>query len=404
MRLKSPTIVFKPTAALRPSKEEASHKIEDPYLPGGVPTSTNLLESLKSDPAIQGAKPRLFADRVFQISPFVNDADATDRTIKSSLRKAFRALPAVSSRVRYSQANFQAGKPSLIASLDIETAPFSNEHVILTAVDMEISDGSTEDLGKSLLPLLPLKCQPKDNPIFLFRLTPHETPSDSSNQTSARTVLVTLHATVLVSSLCQPKIEMRWKTGVDFSTALNPTYGAPSQSMQRQRRPNNLLRALSNTNLNSIPVPSQKPNVTSGGTQKQQQAVSVSDFSVSITFTAPRKIQVGQPFSWDVMVLNRSSKPRQLALTVLPKRNKGSTIDHKSKPPSILAVDRLDIDTVDAVIDERSLYAMHGNGGFDLGEVVSLSTDVRIGLVFTYACYSRYAHTVSKHSGPRILR
>lgn len=387
MRLQSPTIVFKPTAMLRPSKEEISNRSKDPYLPSGVAASTNLLESLKGDVATQGAKPSLSAARLSRISPVGSDADATDRTIMISPQKAFRALPAVSSRVRYSRANGRVGKPSIVASLDIETAPFSNEIVNLTAVEMVLSGGSAEDLGKSLLQLLPLRCQPKDNPVFLFRLTPHETTSDSSNQTSARTVLVTVHATVLVSSHCQPKIEMRWKTGVDFANALNPTYGAPGQSMQRHRRPNNLSRTLSNNNLNNMSAPSREPDLAFEGTQKQQRAVLVSDFGVSVTFTAPRKVQVGQPFSWDVLVVNRSNKTRQLALTVLPKQNKGSTTGHKSNAPSVPAINHLDVGAVDAVIDERSLYAMQGDKGVDRGQVISLSTDVKIGFVVTYACY-----------------
>jgi len=400
MRLQSPTVVFKPTATLRPSKEESSNKSEDPYLPSGVPASTNLLESLNRDPAIQGAKPRLSAARLCRYSPVASDPDASDRTIKASPQKAFRALPAVSSRVRYSRANGKEGKPSIIASLDIETAPFSKEIVKLTAVHMELSDGSTEDLGKSLPPILPLNCQPKDNIVFLFRLTPLETPSDSSTKSLARTVLITVHATVLSSSTCQPKIEMRWKTGVDFSTALNPAYGAPSQSMQRHRRPNNLSQTLSNTNLNNMPVSIREPNSMSGGIHKRQRAVSVSDFGVSVTFTAPKKVQMGQPFSWDVLVLNRSSKPRQLALTVLPMRRKGATTGHTSRPSLAPATNGLDVDTADAVIDENALYAMQRSEPVDLGEVISLSTDVRIGLVILYVHCLRFADAFIKHSKP----
>lgn len=380
MRLQSPTIVFKPSATLRPSKEESrSNEIKDPYLPSGVPSSVNLLESLKSDPLVKEAKPSLSAARLSRLSPSVNDVHTIDRTIKTGAQKPVRALPAVSSRVRYSRENGRGGKPSIIASLDIETAPFSNEIVELTAVDMELSDGKIEDLSKSFLPLLPLKCQPKDNAVFLFRLRPNEASSDSPNQTSARTVLVTLHATVFVSPTSRPKIEMRWKTGVDFSIALNPTYGTPGQSMQRQRRPNNLSRTLSNNNVNNTPASVRESESASSSTQKRQRAVSVSEFGVSITFTAPKVVRVGQPFCWDVLVLNGSSKPRQLALTVLPKHKKLSTTGHTSKPASAPTIDRSNVNTTHAVIDEALLYTMQRSGGVEVGDVIGLSTDVRIG-------------------------
>lgn len=372
-------IAFRPRAFLRPSKEEGRNKFKDPYLPSGVPASTNLLESLKSELAVQGAEPRLSAARLSRISPFTGDGDITDRSIKTSTQKAFRALPAVSSRVRYSRTSGRAGKTSVIASLDIETVPFSNEIVQLTAVDMALSDGSSEDLGKSLLPLLPLKCQPKDNPAFLFRLSPHETSSDNSTQSSARSVLVTVHATILVSPMCRPRIEMRWKTGVDFSTALNPIYGAPGQSMQRQRRPNNLSRTLSNNSLSSMPASNRESDSVPAGTEKRQRAVSVRDFGVSVTFTAPEKIRVGRPFAWNVLVLNCSSQPREFALTVLPKRKQNSSTGHSFKTPSVAAVDRPHIGIANSVMDENSLYAKQRNVVVALGEVINLSTDVRIG-------------------------
>lgn len=380
MRLQSPTIVFKPSATLQPSKDESrSNEVKDPYLPSGLPSSVNLLESLKSDPLVKGAKPSLSAARLSRLSPSVIDGDSIDRTIKIGAQKPLRALPAVSSRVRYSRENGTVGKPSIIASLDIETAPFSDEIVELTAIDMELSDGKIEDLSKSFLPLLPLKCQPKDNAVFLFRLRPNEASPDTSNQTSARTVLVTLHATVFVSPTSRPKIEMRWKTGVDFSTALNPIYGTPGQSMQRQRRPNNLSRTLSNNNANNTPASVREPDSASGSTQKRQRAISVSEFGVSITITAPDVVRVGQPFHWEVLVLNGSSKPRQLALTVLPKHKKLSTTGHTSKSAPIPIIDSSNFKNALAVIDEVSLYTMQRSVGVDVGDVIGLSTDVRIG-------------------------
>ncbi len=382
MRLQSPVIVFKPTVTLRPTKEEMSDQLNNRILPSGVAGSVNLLEPLKSDPAVQETKPKLSAARLSRFSNLANDPATIDRAVKADATTAFRALPAISSRVRYARANGRAGKPSIIASLDIETAPFSNEVVELTAIDMELSDGSSENLSGSLMPILPLKCRSKDNPIFLFRLTPYEAPSDSPCQTSARTVLITVHANVLVSPSCQPKIQMRWKTGVDFSTALNPSYGAPGQSMQRQRRPSSLSRAHSNANLSNTSSMKRKPESTIGDGKSRQRAVSVSDFGVSITVTAPKPVVVGQPFSWSILVLNRSKQPRHFALMVTPTANKGAISNQVSKSASLQTADLKAMDIADAVVDENSLYALQKTADVDTGEVMCLGTDVRTGYVF----------------------
>ena len=391
MRLQSPMIVFKPSATLRPIHEESNDKLRDPILPSGVPASINLLESLKGDPTLQGAVPRLSASRLSSVKPQAYDEAINDGTLKINAQKAFRALPAISSRVRYSRSNGHNGKPSVIACLDLETAPFSKDNIKITKIDMQLSDGSAEKLGNGHAPTLPLTCQAKDNPVFLYRLTLDETLHDSSNSSSARTVLITVHADVLVSETCYPSIEMRWKTGVDFSTALNPTYGAPGQSMQRPRRPSSLSRTPAAASTGKRPASSGEADssATSGANQARERAVSVSDFGVSVTFAAPKTVRVGQPFSWDVMVLNRSSKLRQLVLTVVPKRRKGFGGDHLAKASSSSAGVQNASSTAEAVVDENVLYAMQRNAGNDAAQVISLSTDVRIGYVKSIPSYLR---------------
>ena len=366
-RLQAPVVTFKLTATLQSTVEESNDDLNGRYLPSGVPASVNLLESLKNDPAVHEGKPKLSAARLSRMSTSISKPHVLAHTVKTSPPRAIHVLPAISSRVRYARANGFTGKPSIIASLDIETAPFSSEIVDVTAVDMEMSDGSTDDLSKSRLLMPPLNCKPKDNPVFLFRLTPYETPSDSSSQTSARTVLITVHATVLFSPSCRPKIQMRWKTGVDFSTALNPVYGTPRQSMQRLRRPNSLSRTHSNTDVSSL-QPSSREN-----DKAHQGAVSINDFGVSVIITTPKSTILGQPFSWNVLILNRSTRSRQLALTIVPKRNQGP----KSEPTSMMAGTA--IEKASGTIDETLLYVLQRNMMPDVEQVISLSTDVRTG-------------------------
>ena len=380
IRLHSPTIFFRLSATLRPDKEVNSPK--DLLLPSGIPGSINLLESLKGDPALNGVEPWLSDSKLHGIGSKNYDGFINDGNLRVGTQMAFRGLPAISSRVRYSKSNGKAGGFSVIATLDIETGAFSDEDISITHVNMQLSEGSAQDLGKGTAPLLPLMCRPKDNPTFLFRLTPSGPDLDAYTQSLAKTVLITVHATVLVSDICRPKIEMRWKTGIDFSAALNPIHGAPGPSMQRSNRPISLQRASSTADGDTMPVSARegKASHESGSNEQLHRASSVIDFGISITFTAPKAVYVGEVFSWDVLILNRSSKPRQLALIIIPRRRKGLLVGtHSARSSSSSIKGRKVGEFADSVIDENVLYAMQRNAGHEAMQVISMSTDVRVG-------------------------
>lgn len=381
MRLQSPMIVFKLSAVLKTLDEERGNTLQDPFLPSGIPGSINLLESLKGDPNLNGAVPKLTASRLSSIAPLATDSATSGDVLKIIPQKAFRALPAISSKVRYSRSNGRPGTPSIIASLDVEAAPFSNDDMEITKIDMRLLDGLSEDLGRGHAPRLALTCQPKDNFICLYRLTPNESCPTSSNSTPAGTILITIQATVLISETCRPEIEMRWKTGVDFSTALNPVYGAPGQSMQRSSRPSSLSTAPVTAIVNNLPLTAREGDWSTNTktSQTRQRAVSVSEFGLSVTFTSPRTVQVMQPFSWNVLVLNRSSKPRRLAFEVIPKRNIGLNevqVPQSLPPPD---VQRKQSETAEAIVHENLLLEMQRNTGGEAAEVISLTTDVMVG-------------------------
>ena len=378
LRLHSPIIVFKPTAILHPNNDEVIGSLTDPLMASGVPASVNLLDPLKSDPAVEGTKPNFSAARLSRIDPPASSLGNVDHIIRTKPPKLFRVLPAISSRFRCARASGRVRKPCVIASLDIEAAPFSFEKVKLTDIKMELSDGTSEDLSKSLKPMLPLECCPQDNAVFLFRLMPHEIAS-SNLQTSAMTVLITVHAIILVSPSCRPKIQMRWRTGVDFSTAVNPVFGAPGQSMQRQRRPDSLSRAQSNSSVQKIPMSSREIDSSAEQHNTHNDTALTSDYGLSVTFTGPQKITIGQAFSWQVSILNRSNKPRQLALVLIPTRRKVVTGINPPKVSSSTAMVRNDVEIAEAVVDSDTILRSQSDANNEVSHVTGLSTDIETG-------------------------
>ncbi|KAL6717895.1 hypothetical protein ACLMJK_003980 [Lecanora helva] len=376
MRLQSPVIVFRSSASLEPSEEERNNNVGNCYLPSGVPASVNVLESLKSDTAMHEGKPSLSAARLSRMQTPLNVLPTVAQKFKANERKAIPAVPAVSSRVRYASANDPSGKRSIIASLDIETAPFSSEDVKVTAVAMELSDGFSDTLGESSVSLLPRVCRPNDNAVFLFGLTPNETSSKGSrgsSQTSARTVLITVIATVLVSPSCQPDIQMQWKTSVDFSTALNPSFSAPRQSIQRPRRPSSLSRTRSSTNSSGLGTKVQGADSTVQDSRPNQRVAAMSDSGLSVTISGPRAAALGQTFRWNVVIVNGSSKPRQLGLAVVPRQKHRLAATHAAKPVGVGA------GMAKISLDEISIYTMHRNTTTDSRQITSVNTEIRTG-------------------------
>lgn len=238
--MQHPMISFRASGIIRRPPPSISQDFRDRYLPSGVPASTNVLEPLSGDPELRGIRPQLTALRLDRMSP-TNTLASRELAVRCKPQKPYPALPAISARVRYSKSGASSNRSCIIASLDVETSPFQDDGILLTDVKMLLSDGFAEDLCTGHALKLPMKCQPRDNLVFLFRLLPDRDQIYSSNTNStSRALDISLDARVLASDTCRPRIQMRWKTTVDFSTALSSNYGGPSQPMQRSKKPPSL--------------------------------------------------------------------------------------------------------------------------------------------------------------------
>lgn len=379
--MQDPVILFKPSAMIQSAQSSRAAGIDDQYLPSCVPTSLNLLESLQDDPALRGIEPRLSALRVSRVIYTAQHIKPQSRPLTRIAQRSFPAMPALSARIHYNRSNVNSNKPIVIASLDIETAPFLESDISLEKVRTRMTEGSAEDLAMDQTITLPMRCQPRDAAVFLYRLTPFDSFADQPTVTSdARTLDIVINATVLVSATCRPHIEMRWKTAVDFSTPLNPSYGSPGQSLQRNNRPASLPVSSSNDSKLVASAPAQAANLPNTAEANGHEPPPRTDFGITVTFTGPTEVYVGKPFRWDIFVVNRSSHPRQLALMVISKRRRADTRNkHLSKGSLSSAGGSRDRTIADAVVDENFLCAMQKDAIMDTAQLVNLSTDARIG-------------------------
>lgn len=287
-------------------------------------------------------------------------------------------MPAITARVRYSKASNIGGKSAITASLDIETTAVVNDEIFLQKVEMRLSEGTTENLGQDLSPMLHVTCKPRDCITFLFRLTPDDSSlGDTGLASNSQSLDVSIDGIVLASKTCLPQIEMRWRTAVEFSSALNPSFGALNQPLQRNQRPANI--TMSQTVSNELDFTKPGQGREDGNAPRKEWATSGTGLGISVTFTAPTEVYVGEPFNLDIFVVNRSTKPRKLAILVIPKRKKAEIKTRVSRISTSSTGGRNDSGIADAVTDESLLYAMQRNATRDGVQIISLSNDTVIG-------------------------
>lgn len=253
---------------------------------------------------------------------------------------------------------------------------FAGCNILVEKVEVRLTDGEAETFGGNPGLSLPTLFRPGDQFTLLYKLTPNDTndvvPPSSSK---VHAIELNVHAKALVSDDCNPQILIKWKTGVDFPT---PT----TSSLSGQNLPPRLMNQAGSAGVIQRPgVSAELSSVTNvlGAPQEDEVAGSA---GINLTISGPPWVYVGDVFQWDLFVVNRSDKARTLAIIVIP-RQRTSAKRHESKPSLTSSAggyrdDRAN-DTVEAVVDDHVVYAIQKTSVLEPAEVVSISTDVRIG-------------------------
>ena len=351
---------------------------KDTFLPSGMPLTQNLLEPLKSDSSSAGAGPALPASIFQKLQSLNEDVLAKLKPMKVHVPGALPALPAITSRIRYHRPANPVSKFALVAALDMETAPFSQDEIEIKAIDMRLSGGTAMDLGQGIAPKLPLNCRPRDGIGFLYSLVPTGLSNKMAVNVS-RSLDVTIDATVLASPECRPSVQMHWKTNVNFSSTQNSTHGALDQSLQSSNKSHEQSVTVSQLAGNGMWLSARDVQQRPGFAQSQHGGATISDLGVTISFTAPKNVYVRKPFVWDCLILNSSSRPRKLAISAYPKRSKGDVRGRSLHPPISSANYPASGNMAKAVVNETVLYALHRHARPGPAEIISMSATIEIG-------------------------
>lgn len=306
---------------------------------------------------------------------------------------------------------FSPGQTTL-ALLDLEIIPFLQIAGSITKVNVSLRNGQAESLMPSVSPLL---CRSGDSLTFIYRL---DQASDSNLSPGIGLVnpnidvlSIVVQMEVLLSETCRPVVIMDWTTHVDFTQALNPTFGSPAQPIQRSNRPTSLPVNNAGSNL-----PTAASTTTDTITTSLQSTFDVNSRSgVSISFTsADASARVGVPFTWKVLVVNHSPKMSKIAIIPLPRIQRQTTHAQffakrhapKSSTASFHPSERRhtkggeDVDIAQAIVDENVVYAMHHSNTIPPEtDLMSLTAELRIGPLAPGQCHESEIQMVAFETG-----
>jgi hypothetical protein len=280
------------------------------------------------------------------------------RTLRSGSRRLFRAAPAFLWRLRFTSSPAANERNATIAALDLEITPFAGSDVLLDDVQLELSAGKVEVLGSPL----PLQCQPGDQVTLLYKLRPGRSDEMIALGGNLPNLKVTASGSVLVSETCVPRIRFNWTTPVDLPTSRPNSRAGAGKEPPKPLGPD------------SLPIPEQHAAADTTTTVTNGMVFSI---------TSPQKVIVGDTFTWDLFVINRSEKVHRLAVIAMPKGRPWSKHGQKDSASSFKAghADSARDSLADPVVDERILYSTQRNAVQECTELICLSPDVRIGYV-----------------------
>ena len=363
VRLQAPAIIFKVSASLNPPRT-TKHSAEDLYLPEGVPLPSNILEPLEKDPTFHGAVPRLSTMRLSRNSGNEDSVRQQTLPIKVVSRKPFRAIPALSSRVRFHRPSFNIGNPSLLAALEFDIPAFAQRPIEIVSATLNLGNGVIKSLGEGGTQELPIVCHARDSIVRLYRISPSVSIPGTPSTNSPHSLEVAVRLRVAISDLCRPNVEIKFKASVDFSTS-NIAHATKTRSLERANKPTSIL-----------PTPN---NVSSSLQSSNLNLDSENASGIVLQFKGAEKVFVGKPFKWEVFVMNRSSRQKRLGFTMLSRKKTVGEKRISSRPTSNSNSANKTESVASPFVDDNLLYTMMRSHALDSPQIVSLDSDLQVG-------------------------
>lgn len=374
--------------------------VDDMYLSTGVPASANILQSVSEAPANSVPDLYLPVSRLLKVVP-VQELERSAYSVQQPYNRIFRVTPVTNARIRYSRGNYFAPRPFLLASLDFEVAPSSPYEIVFESARLQLLDGGggVECLSDGLDFKPPITCRPRDDATLIYKLTPRDLETARNGALplpplpSVSVLEISLAATAIVPDLgYRPSVTMQWRTNVEFPSVTDPAVGGPSAMLHGDKRVQRASfpprpdtashRPSTGRSIGSTMTAAGRPTTTATVTATATDPTA-SNNGVTILFSGPEQVIVGQEFCWDVFIVNRSNQARRFALGSVLRRKHADARKNIARPSSSSG-GRKNERIAETVTDSNVLYVMQKNAISSNTDLVSLSTDVRAGYVTSF--------------------
>lgn len=330
--------------------DEIQSQATEDYMASGVPLPENLLQGLQNSPAFAATNIQLPANRIQKVVPRSKIAAPEIRPIRGISRQ-IAIVPAIAVRLARSMIGHQT-----LISLEIEALKWSNLGVVLEEVT---ENRMHEKHGPLHNVKLPQNMAVADKTTVIFRL-------DSANHTELH-----INARALLSDECSPRLS------IQRSVFPGPHTGQPSRV--------NLTRHW------------QRPT----SQVSRPTSMAIPDKGMTFSLSAPSRVNAGDTFKLDILVVNRSVKKRRLAILAVTESHKTSSTAKRFSKQQSLPASNETTDIARPIVDENILYrAQNGQSRHATqAEIVGLTADAKVGPLAPGACHDVQLEFLALSSG-----
>ncbi|CAN6602241.1 hypothetical protein TRVA0_002S00870 [Trichomonascus vanleenenianus] len=341
----------------------------------GLGSSTQSFGDVSTVSEGGGARGQLMSPSSVTVATQEANEHQYQKLSKLSCELEMPVFPVINLKLRCTKA---AGiQDSVIAIVEISCSESAHTAVKLTKAFIELQGGSATLLGVLSFPLI---LQPGESCSVSFNLYHSDVVLISKDQPTSKVkpISINVECNPLVTEpkdqeegdKSLPVIITKWDTIIDFDMVsghvpappplkeqpAHPSHVAPGTPSVRK-----LMKLSRNSSSSSLPA--------SARVNKTWQSLN----GLTISFSGPSAVKVGQSFKWTVFAVNKAQATRNLSLYIQPVEKADRTLPRNTELHPVI---------YRSALKKMHQYAIVGSIG-----IVSLVNDIRIGPLYSQACY-----------------
>ncbi|KAM3418577.1 hypothetical protein BST61_g4553 [Cercospora zeina] len=370
-RLQRPAIYFTANLRIAEKPQSVPSKPKEQLLKPFQPLPTNVLEPLAFGRPPGAADIYISESRITKVAPKPPNLTDTVKPIRGATRRAFPAVPAVFTRIRYSTL-----PDAVIASLHLETSHIIAGTTTIHKADLSVMNADVKDLTNVALPL---EARGADETVLLYKVTPHAQAHAERNSSAESPVSISVRAEALLDQGSTVSLEIDWQAHIDL------THAWPKPHYRWTRAAGHSSYHKKSLSAHSITRPSMD---TASGTSTDRTEHVSNGGSVVFNFHAAPTTHESSEFKISVHCNNRSTRAKKLGLMMLPPRGSSN-----SKPRPTTAQTAIPAAVIDGSTASELIATLFNDPPPEKGkppDVLDLNPDARIGPLPPGACFETH--------------